>query len=476
MQGIHHKLAIGTLQLLDLLVMTACFTLAAFERSWQADSVSFSSFLSIRIRIVNFILFVAILFIWNRLFSIFGLYHISTVRREIAGVLKAAFVGSVALSALGWASRISFCTTGFVILFWIASSVGAITARLAVRSLLRSLKPRARNLRHLLIVGTNGRSIDFAQKIVSKPELGYSIVGFVEDGWQENREFRQSGYSIVTNFKKFRDFIRKNIVDEVMICLPMKSHYEQSRAIAKSCEEQGIIVRFPSDLFDLELASCNVEMVDKTAVITLRPGAMHGGPLLAKRGLDILLSTTLLALLAPWLILTALLIKLTSLGPVFFIQERVGLNKRKFPLYKFRTMVPDAEKMMKDLEQFNEVAGPVFKIKKDPRITAIGKYLRKTSIDELPQLINVLKGDMSLVGPRPLPIRDYKGFNEDWQRRRFSVRPGITCLWQVNGRSSIAFDKWMEFDMQYIDNWSLWLDIKILAQTLPAVLRGTGSA
>ena len=156
--------------------------------------------------------------------------------------------------------------------------------------------------------------------------------------------------------------------------------------------------------------------------------------------LDVLLSSGLLLALSPIFLVVAFLIKITSPGPVFFVQERVGLNKRRFRLFKFRTMVPDAEKRQAELENLNECRGAAFKIKNDPRITPIGKILRKTSLDEFPQLINVLKGDMSLVGPRPLPLRDYKEFNEDWQRRRFSVRPGITCLWQVNGRSSIQFD------------------------------------
>jgi lipopolysaccharide/colanic/teichoic acid biosynthesis glycosyltransferase len=144
-------------------------------------------------------------------------------------------------------------------------------------------------------------------------------------------------------------------------------------------------------------------------------------------------------------------------------------------MFKFRTMVPNAETLLADLEKHNEAGGPVFKIKNDPRITTIGKLLRRSSIDELPQLLNVLKGDMSLVGPRPLPVRDYEGFNEDWQRRRFSVKPGITCLWQVNGRSGISFDQWMLLDLRYMDEWSIWLDLKILAKTVPAVFRGAGA-
>lgn len=152
------------------------------------------------------------------------------------------------------------------------------------------------------------------------------------------------------------------------------------------------------------------------------------------------------------------------------------MNKRRFKIYKFRTMIPGAEKMMAQLEAQNEMDGPVFKIKSDPRITKTGKFLRRASLDELPQLFNVLIGDMSLVGPRPLPVRDFQGFNEDWQRRRFSVRPGITCLWQIKGRNAITFEEWMRLDIQYLDRWSLWLDFEILARTIPAVLKGSGAA
>ena len=200
---------------------------------------------------------------------------------------------------------------------------------------------------------------------------------------------------------------------------------------------------------------------------------MYGWRVAVKRSLDIVISALLLVILSPLALITAIAIKIDSPGPVHFVQERVGLNKRKFRLYKFRTMADGADQKQCDLEDLNEVCGPVFKIKNDPRITPVGKILRKTSIDELPQLFNVLKGDMSLVGPRPLPVRDYNGFNEDWQRRRFSVRPGITCLWQVSGRSNISFEKWMELDMEYIDKWSLWLDFTILTKTIPAVLRGS---
>jgi exopolysaccharide biosynthesis polyprenyl glycosylphosphotransferase len=235
-------------------------------------------------------------------------------------------------------------------------------------------------------------------------------------------------------------------------------------------------MRLNADIFGLRKARWLAEDYGGGYYIASFTGAGEGWPLAIKRSLDVAVSTVLLMLLLPLLLAVAIAIKLTSKGPVLFLQERIGLNKRRFNIYKFRTMIPNAEKLMRELEGRNEVSGPVFKIKNDPRITPIGRFLRRSSIDELPQLMNVLKGDMSLVGPRPLPVRDYEGFSADWQRRRFSVRPGITCLWQVNGRSTVSFDQWMMLDLKYMDEWSLWLDLKILAKTVPAVLKGAGAA
>jgi exopolysaccharide biosynthesis polyprenyl glycosylphosphotransferase len=241
------------------------------------------------------------------------------------------------------------------------------------------------------------------------------------------------------------------------------------------CEEQGITVRFLSNIFNNGIGESRVEQLEQDQFITFSTGGMRGAAMLVKRALDVSVSLVLLVVLAPLAAVVMLAIKRTSPGPAHFVQKRLGLNKRAFNLYKFRTMGADAEEKQAELEELNEVRGPVFKIKDDPRITRVGRFLRKTSLDELPQLFNVLKDDMSLVGPRPLPVRDYEGFDEDWHRRRFSVRPGITCLWQVGGRSDTSFDRWMELDMEYIDNWSLGLDLRILAQTIPAVIRGSGA-
>jgi exopolysaccharide biosynthesis polyprenyl glycosylphosphotransferase len=217
------------------------------------------------------------------------------------------------------------------------------------------------------------------------------------------------------------------------------------------------------------------EDLEENSYVLAVAGSAEALPALVKRICDFVLSALLLIVLAPFLLVVAVLVKLTSPGPVLFNQTRIGLNKRQFRIYKFRTMIVEAEKMQNELLSRNEMAGPVFKITDDPRVTPLGKMLRKSSIDELPQLFNVLKGDMSLVGPRAMSLRDYRLFDQDWHRRRFSVKPGITCTWQINGRNSVPFEKWMELDMQYIDKWSLWLDFKILARTLPAVLRGNGA-
>ena len=329
----------------------------------------------------------------------------------------------------------------------------------------------------MLIVGTNQRAIRFAKKVQSRPDLGYNIIGFVEKSdWIASKEFNQLGYQAVVDFEGFPEFIRENVVDEVVICLPMKSLYQVCADIVMLSQEQGIIVRVMSDFFHSQSGKSKADYLEGDALVSIYTGAMNGWQVVVKRVLDFILSFVMLVCLLPLLLIAYLLIKVTSPGPILFIQDRVGLNKRIFRLFKFRTMVPDAEKKITELEKFNEVSGPVFKMKNDPRITWIGKYLRRSSIDELPQLLNVLKGDMSLVGPRPLPIRDCEGFDKDWQRRRFSVRPGITCLWQIKGRSSISFEKWMELDMDYIDKWSLMLDLKILIMTIPAVLKGSGAS
>jgi exopolysaccharide biosynthesis polyprenyl glycosylphosphotransferase len=264
-------------------------------------------------------------------------------------------------------------------------------------------------------------------------------------------------------------------VDEVLVALPMDKYGPLVETIVRQCEEQGIIVRVQTRMSQLQVARSYVDELEGVPVMTVQSGPADSWQLLMKRVIDIAGSAALLLALAPLFAIVALLIRFDSPGPILFAQERVGYNKRRFKLLKFRTMIVEAEKQQHVLEHLNEAAGPVFKIKKDPRITRVGAFLRRFSIDELPQLVNVLKGDMSLVGPRPLPVRDVERIDVSSHKRRFSIKPGITCLWQVNGRSNIGFDDWVRLDLEYIDKWSLALDVIILLKTVPAVLKGPGA-
>ena len=473
------RFILSGIKLFDISQLVLSFGLATILVAHWERTVSLEQFLSIRVKLSNCALFAFILLAWHIIFSVCGVYEskrLSARRVEIIELLKAVALSTALLALLAELIRISMITSRFLASFWLISSLLFVASRLALRPLLGALRKRGRNLRHMLVLGTNPRAIDFARKILDKPELGYRLVGFVDEDWQRIAEFKQTGFPLVSDFTGLAEFLRRNVVDEVAMYLPLRSFYEYSFQAATLCEQHGIIMRFNGDIFGLKKSRSTPEEFDGDHHVASYTGVRDWWPLVAKRVLDIALSFILLFLLVPVFVIITLLIKFSSNGPILFRQERMGLNKRKFPILKFRTMVPNAEKMLAELEEQNEVSGPVFKIKKDPRITSIGKFLRRTSADELPQLFNVLKGDMSLVGPRPLPVRDYEGFNEDWQRRRFSVRPGITCLWQVSGRSSIPFEQWMRMDLQYMDEWSLWLDVKILAQTVSAVLKGSGAA
>jgi exopolysaccharide biosynthesis polyprenyl glycosylphosphotransferase len=474
------QVLLNALKIYDLGLMVLSFALATIVVSRESGTFTLEQFLSMRVKVSNFVIFAGLLLVWHMIFSVFGIYtsrRLSSRWDEAADILKASSVGTLAILLGAAILHIRMITVIFAVVFWTASTVTTMCSRLILRKILKRVRLHGRNLRDMVIVGTSARAVQFAQRIENTAEMGYRIIGFVDDEWAGAKEFHESGYKLVCDFAGLPKFLRENVVDEVAMALPMRSLHSHASEVAALCEEQGIVLRFASNLFNLKHAKSRTDEFEGHSVITHYTGGMtDGASVIVKRVLDFTVSLVLIVLLTPVFLLAAVLIKLSSRGPVFFVQNRLGLNKRRFKIYKFRTMVPDAEKKMKEVEHLNEVSGPVFKIKNDPRITRVGKFLRKTSIDELPQLLNVLTGDMSLVGPRPRPVRDYEGFSEDWQRRRFSVRPGITCIWQVGGRSSISFEKWMELDLQYIDKWSLWLDFQILLRTIPAVLKGSGAA
>ncbi len=474
-----HRGSIALLKALDVAIVIFSFGLTTTLIVRVQHETTLRDFLSMRAKISDLLIFAMTLLVHHAIFQAAGLYRsrrLSSRASELLDLVKATTLSTACFVGISAAFTIQMATLPFLCIFWAVTTVTMVLSRVVLRNFLAWLRVRGRNLRYMLIFGTNPRAVGFARKIMESPERGYRLLGFVDDDWPGISEFASSGFTILCNYSALGDFLRNHVVDEAVIYLPFASFYHRWSEVANLCAHHGIILRLNADTFGIRHASWQSEESDGTHYIATKTGAGEGWPLAVKRVLDIVISALLLAVLLPFLGVVAIAVKLTSRGPVFFLQERIGINKRRFKIIKFRTMVPDAEQLIPNLEAWNEASGPVFKIRNDPRITPIGKFLRRSSIDELPQLLNVLKGDMSLVGPRPLPVRDYQGFNEDWQRRRFSVKPGITCLWQVNGRSGISFDQWMLLDLKYLDEWSLWLDFKILARTLPAVMRGSGAA
>lgn len=462
----------------DLCALVGSFALTTVALYSSTKIMTLAGFMNVRIKIGNCLLFVLLLIAWHGLFILCGLYvskRLTKRRLQIFEVCKATVLGSAFLLLVAKTFHVHMVNNSFVFIFLVFCTCLMVFGRLAAYSFLLRLRQRGRNGRFILIVGTNERAIEFARQITSHPELGYKIVGFVDDEWNGIEKFEATGHTRCCTFSGLADFLRHGVVDEAAIYLPLRSYYENAAELVSLCEHHGIALRFDTQIFSLRTPKSHTQIADENSrvLVAVPAGAW---PVFVKRVADWVLSGLLLILVAPVLLVVAVLIKCTSAGPVFFRQTRIGLNKRQFRIYKFRTMIADAEQLQDELLHLNEMTGPVFKIEKDPRVTTLGRVLRRTSIDELPQLLNVLSGDMSLVGPRAMSLRDYQLFDQDWQRRRFSVKPGITCLWQVKGRNSVPFDKWMELDMQYIDKWSLWLDCKILAQTVPAVLRGTGAA
>ena len=344
-----------------------------------------------------------------------------------------------------------------------------------LRKLVLLHRKRGNNRLRVLIVGANARSLKLARCIESDFRFGRRVIGFVDDTSVLTECFSSSGYNLVADYGSFAAYLGRTEVDEVLVCLPVNSMAEEIVAVVANCEEQGTEVGVLRDFFSWDVKPASFRRLGEQMFTMARPQPISGGPAVAKRLIDVIISALAIVVLSPVLVIVAVLVKLTSPGPVFFVQDRVGLNKKLIDVYKFRTMVVDAEERQAAIEHLNKASGPVFKIDNDPRITPIGRFLRRFSMDELPQLLNVLQADMSLVGPRPLPLRDYEGFNKDWYRRRVSVRPGITGLWQVNGRDQSSFDNWVKLDLEYIDRWSLGLDAKIMFMTIPSVLRGEGA-
>lgn len=406
-------------------------------------------------------------------FPLFALYTETALfqwKQAVRAMLKAATAVLLVLVAGAAVLRPPLATPAFLATFWLVSCLGGVVVRLVGRRLLFLTEAQGIAARRTLVVGTGARAQEIARDMLEHPGHGYRFCGFVADAWESAPEVpRTAGFAIVADLSGFSAYLRENVVDEVLVCLPLEALCRLSTGLVTVCEEHGVAVTVITRLFELKNPRQRPGSHGGEVVVTISNTLADERELILKRFLDVTIAAVALVVLAPLLAVVWGLVRLTSPGPALFVQERVGLNKRLFKFYKFRTMVQNAEAMQDALEARNETNGATFKMRNDPRITPLGRLLRKTSIDELPQLFNVLRGDMSLVGPRPLPIRDVERIENDWPRRRFGVKPGITCLWQIRGRNTLPFERMMELDIEYVDTWSVAMDMRILLATVPVV-------
>ncbi|HPG38231.1 MAG TPA: sugar transferase [bacterium] len=332
--------------------------------------------------------------------------------------------------------------------------------------------------RHNIIIAGDAQAISDLSRFFIQKRIRYHVHGVVllpgEEGLPVNPEaplqFRNLGAIV-----EIPALLEKNSIDELFIVLPAPCFNAAIRELVECCLGMGVVCHIPVTISGYEKYKSILQEWPPFSLRTLYTGSLYQNPSLkVKYCFDFYMSLLLLLLLIPVFMIIALLIVISSGWPVIFVHRRVGYNRRIFNMIKFRTMVKNAEAMQAELESLNEADGAAFKIAGDPRITRFGKWLRKMSLDELPQLVNVLLGDMSLVGPRPLPVRDVSKIEHRWQYRRFSALPGMTCTWQTSRRYEMPFDEWAKLDLEYIDNWSIGIDLKILLRTIPAVLIGKG--
>ncbi|WP_028586088.1 sugar transferase [Desulfogranum mediterraneum] len=408
--------------------------------------------------------------------SYFGGYaspHVATLKSYAWAVTRSLLLTVGAVLSVTFFLHIQDLSRLLLGLFTLMEFGVLLGVRFFVIRYYRKAMLSGRNRSKVLIVGSRERAKDLTRALRSQTEWGVEVIGYLD---LDPASIGQmvDGVPIICSVEGVTQCLKDNVVDEVIIAIT-RSLLKDAEPIAIACEEEGIPLRFMADVFNVEVARMSLSQAGNIPLLTMEPVAQDDGQLFLKRLFDLAITTICLPLLLPLFAAVALAIRLESPGPVFFVQQRVGLRKHLFPMFKFRSMHQDAEERMKEIEHLNEAEGPIFKMTNDPRVTRVGRFIRKTSIDELPQLINVLRGEMSLVGPRPMSIRDVDLFDKGVQRKRFSVKPGITCIWQISGRSDLPFTKWLELDLEYIENWSFLLDLKILIKTVPAVVRSKGA-
>jgi exopolysaccharide biosynthesis polyprenyl glycosylphosphotransferase len=406
---------------------------------------------------------------WVAILAYFGLYRPRarwSIRTDAIDVVKATAVLAAITLSLFFVFRLPDVSRLFLLGFFPSLAATTLLIRIVLRLFFRRMRHAGWNQRFVLVVGAGPRGQAFAAKIEAHRELGLTVVGFLDDEPFDLPE----PWRLLGPLDSIETVFRDRVVDEVAIVLPF-SMLDKVYAIAQICQDEGKITRVPIEIVTRTFSAGRLEELDGTPVYSLVNGPDRLLGLALKRGVDIVGSVLALLLLSPVFALVALAIRRHDGGPALFHQVRVGLHGRPFEVVKFRTMTIDAEARYPEVAGASDTRGAAFKMTRDPRITPIGRLLRRTSLDELPQFWNVLRGEMSLVGPRPAPPREVEGYDL-WHRRRLSMKPGITGLWQVTARKSDDFEERAELDLAYIDRWSLLLDAQILLRTIPAAFEG----
>ncbi|MBE0568574.1 MAG: sugar transferase [Deltaproteobacteria bacterium] len=417
-----------------------------------------------------------VLAIWSFFLSYYGAYR--SPRECSTGdyawsTVRAVAAGLALLLTLLFLLKIQYVSRIIVVIFSGLNTIALFVIRLWVVRYYRESLKDGESYMKVLIIGTGSRAMRLSRTLQENTHWGLNIVGHLDTD-EILVGTKVDGAEVLGVVEDISAILKGHVIDEVILAIP-RAMISDVEKIAFVCEEEGVRFSVMADVFDVQVARMDLVNIGGIPLLTLYPVAQEEWKILVKRMMDLVICACFMPVVLAVTAGISIAIKLDTPGPVFYVQQRVGLNKRRFPMFKFRTMVVGSDRMQKEFEHLNEAKGPIFKIANDPRITRVGKLLRRTSLDELPQIFNVIRGEMSLVGPRPMSLRDVDLFDRGIQRKRFSVKPGITCLWQVSGRSLLPFSKWLELDLYYISNWSLGMDFKILLKTIPAVVRGTGA-
>ncbi len=421
-----------------------------------------------------------ILPVWALVFYVSGLYgrrSARTLNTEISRLFRALMVCALALAVAVVVFRLAFVSRPLLGLFLLLNAVGVVIGRGVVRAAILESAVR----RRVLVAGGLHEVRAAAASVESHADWGLELIGVVSDGTWTADDLAAAGGPPYRVFGSYTDIPTlsardHHVIDEVLIAPSGRRLHDLQNLepVFFALEEQGIVTRLVVNFLPRSLSGLSFDELGGLPLLTFSTAPHDEVVLFVRRTLELVMAGLLLLVLSPLLVAIAIAIKLDSPGPVLFRQLRCGLHGRPFTFLKFRSMRVDAEALKKHLAPYNEMDGPAFKMTNDPRVTPLGRFLRRTSLDELPQLWNIIRGDMSVVGPRPAVLEEVRQY-EPWQRRRLSMKPGLTCLWQVNGRNELTFDEWMRLDLEYIDNWSLWLDVKIALKTIPAVLLGRGA-